>query len=113
MVKRNSSSILSLASIPVQRIRAVTNATSLPAVIFIVVKSNTTGSSDQEKKRSQVFLYASMPFDWSGGGTSNINTSEEWLARIPSIFLVRTALAQFSTMPRIVASSVVLSVALI
>src|SRR5207244_7549803 len=30
-------------------------------------------------------------FDCAGGGTSNINISGEWLARIPSRFLRRTA----------------------
>src|SRR5215510_13887284 len=74
MVKRNLSLILSPSfSVPPHRIRAVTYATSLPAGMSILMKSKTTGSSDQEKKRSQVFLYASIPCDCSGGGTSNIN----------------------------------------
>src|SRR5574341_949934 len=109
MVKRNASSILSpFVSVPAQRIRAVTNATSLPVVMLISVISKITGSSDQEKKISQVFLYASIPFDCTGGGTSNINRFGEWLARIPLRFLERTALAQLSTSARIAASSVAL-----
>ncbi len=84
MVKRNSSRIRSpLGSVPAQRIRAVTNATSLPAEMFISPTSKTTGSRDQEKNSSHVFLYASILFDCAGGGTSNINISGEWLAKNP------------------------------
>src|SRR5215471_21149130 len=49
----------------------------------------------------------------AGGGTSNIKTSGKWFARIPSIFLLRTARAQFSTRSRIAASFLVLSSVLI
>jgi len=67
------------------------------------------GSSAHEKKTSHVFLYASIPLDTKGGGTSNITMSGEWLATIPSTSFSRTALAQLSSSSRIVASSVVLS----
>jgi hypothetical protein len=43
----------------------------------------------------------------AGGGTSNIKMPGECLSRIPSRFLVRTALAQFSIRSRVAASSVV------
>src|SRR5262245_16544571 len=69
----------SLRSSPFQHIasRRQTNATLVAAVISISLISNTTGSSDQEKNKSQVFRYASMPLDCTGGGTSNINISIE------------------------------------
>src|SRR5262245_17433000 len=67
--------------------------------------SNITGSSDHEKKGSQVFLYASMPLASSGGGTSNMSMFAAWLATIPSISLSRTAFAQRSISSRIAASS--------
>src|SRR3979411_3007469 len=67
--------------------------------------SKITRFGDEEKKRSQVFLYASIPGDCRGSETSNIKLSLECLSRIPSKFLVRTALAQFSIKARIAASS--------
>src|SRR5256885_9350198 len=104
MVSRKSSSVFSpFFSVPAQRIRAVTNATSLPAVTFISRISKTP--EDQEKNRSHVFRYSSIPLDTIGGGTSNIRMSGEWCARIPSRFLARTAAAQFSTSSRIAAVS--------
>src|SRR5262249_29516498 len=82
MVKRNSSLILFPSfSVPPHRIRAVTYATLLPAVMSILMKSKTTGSSDQDKKRSQVFVYESFPCDCSGGGTSNINISRRVIGK--------------------------------
>jgi hypothetical protein len=96
-VSRNSSAIFSpFFSVPAHRINAVTKATSLPAVTSIRSNANTTGTFDQAKTRSHVFLYASMPLDSNGGGTSNITMSAEWCARIPFRSFVRTACAQFS-----------------
>lgn len=59
------------------RIKAVTNATSSPAVISIFSISKSAGSSVREKKRSHFLRYAPIPFDCSGGGTSNIKMSAE------------------------------------
>jgi len=53
--------------------------------------SNLTGSCDQEKNTSHVRLDASMPFDCSGGGTSNIRMFGEWLRRMPARSFLRTA----------------------
>jgi hypothetical protein len=57
---------------------ATTKATSSPAVMLMSMMSNTTGPWDQAKNTSHVFLYASIPLDWKGGGTSNIKISGEW-----------------------------------
>src|SRR5579862_3366904 len=50
-------------------------------------------------------MYASSPRDKNGGGTSNINISESWSARIPALFCSRTALAHLSMSARISISS--------
>jgi len=52
-VRRNSSAIRSpFFSRSEHRIRAATNATSVPAVILHLLEIETTGSTDQEKNRS-------------------------------------------------------------
>jgi len=102
MVRRKSNSMWApFASVPAQRIRAVTKATSVPAVTLISLMSNLTGSSDQEKNVSQVLRYDSSAFDCRGGGTSNITMLGEWLRRIPEMSFLRTELAQSSTSLRI------------
>src|SRR5262245_44523105 len=74
-------------------------------VTVISRMSNIGGSSDQEKNVFQVSRYDSRPFDWGGGGTSNITMLREWLRRIPRMSLLRTELAQSCTSLRIAVSS--------
>jgi hypothetical protein len=79
MVRGNSSSLLSpFAPVPAQRIRAVTNATSMPAAMSISMISKTQESRDHEKNRSQVFLYASMPLEAAVGHRTSRYPGKHW-----------------------------------
>ena len=107
MVKRKSSSILSpFASVPAQRIRAVANATSSPAVMFS--SRCQTHPSPETKQRIHPTSFCRLPFpsiEPEAERRTSISPGNGW-PEFHRYSWLQTALAQPSTRSRIWASSV-------